>query len=316
MTSRERIRSIIAGRPADRHGFWLGNPHPDSLPAFHRYFGTSSLEELHLRLGSDFRWITPQYMDTTYRHPEGRGIFDVWKRKKSLGEAGPLAEAESVSDIERYAWPDPAFLDFTECLAVLRDAGPVYRASGFWMPFFHDVMDLYGVEEFLVKLHTRPDLIHATFQRVCGFYLEANARFFSLAGDEVDAFFFGNDFGTQRDLLIAPGAVRRVHSPLDQAVCRAGTGAQAAGDPPLVRVDPQDHRPPDRCRCRVSPSVAGPGRRHGCRVARGQLRRQGCVPGWGGYAGPSGARDSGGHRLGNPAAQECVRAPVDREPQP
>jgi uroporphyrinogen decarboxylase len=72
------------------------------------------------------------------------------------------------------------------------------------MPFFHDVMDLYGVEEFLVKLHTRPDLIHATFQRVCGFYLEANARFFSLAGHEVDAFFFGNDFGTQRDLLIAP----------------------------------------------------------------------------------------------------------------
>lgn len=204
MTGRERIRAIIAGRPADRHGFWLGNPHPDSLPAFHRYFGTSSLEDLHVLLGSDFRWITPQYMDTTYRHPDGQGIFDVWKRKKSLGEVGPLAEAETVSDIEQYAWPDPAYLDFTECLAVLRGTGPAYRASGFWMPFFHDVMDLYGVEEFLVRLHTRPDLIHATFNRVCGFYLEANARFFALAGDQVDAFFFGNDFGTQLDLLIAP----------------------------------------------------------------------------------------------------------------
>ncbi len=205
MTSRERIRAIIAGRQADRHGFWLGNPHPDSLASLHRYFGTSSLEELHTRLGSDFRWITPQYMETTYRHPGGQGIFDVWKRKKSLGEAGPLAQAETVGDLGSYEWPDPAYLDFHECLDVLRATGPVYRASGFWMPFFHDVMDLFGVEEFLVKLHTNPDVIHAAFGKVCGFYLEANRRFFSLAGDQVDAFFFGNDFGTQRDLLIAPG---------------------------------------------------------------------------------------------------------------
>lgn len=204
MTGRERIRAIIAGRPADRQGFWLGNPHPDSLPAFHSYFGTSTLEELHASLGSDFRWITPQYMETTYRHPLGEGLFDVWKKKKSLGEAGPLAQAESVAEIGRYAWPDPSYLDFTECLGVLRATGDFYRASGFWMPFFHDVMDLFGVEEFLVKLHTRPEVIHAALRSVCGFYLEANERFFALAGDEVDGLFFGNDFGTQRDLLIAP----------------------------------------------------------------------------------------------------------------
>jgi uroporphyrinogen decarboxylase len=170
----------------------------------HAHFGTSSLEELHAVLGSDFRWITPQYMETTYRHPEGQGIFDVWKRKKSLGDHGPLAGAEDVRDLDGYGWPDPGYLDFDECLRALRDAGPFYRAGGFWMPFFHDVMDLFGVEEFLVKLHTHPDLLHAVFGRVCGFYLEANARLYSVAASELDGFFFGNDFGTQRDLLIAP----------------------------------------------------------------------------------------------------------------
>jgi uroporphyrinogen decarboxylase len=42
------------------------------------------------------------------------------------------------------------------------------------------------------------------FERVCGFYLEANERFFRQAGTMVDGFFFGNDFGTQRDLFISP----------------------------------------------------------------------------------------------------------------
>ena len=36
------------------------------------------------------------------------------------------------------------------------------------------------------------------------FYLEANCRFFETAGDMVDGFFFGNDFGSQLDLLVGP----------------------------------------------------------------------------------------------------------------
>ena len=77
MTGRDRIRSIIARAPVDRCGFWLGNPHETTLPIYHRYFGTSTLEELHQTLGSDFRWLTPQYLATTYRHPQGKGLFDL-----------------------------------------------------------------------------------------------------------------------------------------------------------------------------------------------------------------------------------------------
>jgi hypothetical protein len=40
MDSRERIRTIISGKPADRVGFWLGNPHGDTWPIYHAYFGT------------------------------------------------------------------------------------------------------------------------------------------------------------------------------------------------------------------------------------------------------------------------------------
>jgi uroporphyrinogen decarboxylase len=205
MTSRERIRRIISGEPADRCGFWLGNPHDDTLPIYHRYFGTSSLEELQRKVGDDFRWITPLYIKSVYQHPEGKGIFDIWRYKKSLGEAGPLAECESIAEIEdAYDWPSLEYVNLTECLELLRNAGDYYRASGFWTPFFHDLMDLFGMEAYMTKMYTHPEVVHAVTDRVCQFYYEANNRLFERAGDLIDGFFFGNDFGTQRDLILAP----------------------------------------------------------------------------------------------------------------
>jgi uroporphyrinogen decarboxylase len=204
MTSRERIRSIVARQPSDRCGFWLGNPHDETLPIYHKYFGTTTLEELHQKLGSDFRWLTPQYLQTTYRHREGKGLFDLWKYKVSLGDAGPFADVETVDEVHLYDWPGLEYLDFTEGINVLSQAGEYYRASGFWMPFFHDVMDLFGMESLMMKMYTHPEVVHAAFEHVCGFYYEANERFYNLAADLIDGVFFGNDFGTQRDLLLSP----------------------------------------------------------------------------------------------------------------
>ncbi len=204
MNSRERIRSIIARTPADRCGFWLGNPHESTLPIYHAYFGTTSLEELHQKLGSDFRWLTPQYLETTYSHPEKKGLFDLWKFKVSLGDAGPFSEYESVDQVNSYDWPKLAYLDFTEQIEILRSTAEYYRASGFWMPFFHDVMDLFGMESLMMKMYTHPDVVHAAFNQVCGFYYEANERLYNQAGAMIDGLFFGNDFGTQRDLLLSP----------------------------------------------------------------------------------------------------------------
>jgi uroporphyrinogen decarboxylase len=204
MTSRALIRAIIDHQPVPRAGFWLGNPHPDTWPIYHQYFHTSSEEELHAHLGSDLRWISPQLISSTYQHPEGKGLFDARKHKKSLGEPGPLADCETAAEVYDYEWPNPNYLVHDECLGLLQSAGDVYRASGYWCPFFHDAMDLIGAEVMMMKMYTHPDVVHAVFERVCGFYLEANERFFRQAGTMVDGFFFGNDFGTQRDLFISP----------------------------------------------------------------------------------------------------------------
>ena len=202
MTKRERIRAIIARQPADRCGFWMGNPHADSWPGLHRYFGTRTENELRHKLGDDFAWITPSLEPNRgYHHPRGRQMFDLEMEKTHHGQAGPLANAETVADVDCYEWPNPDYQDFSACLEELRQAGDVYRASGMWTCFYHDIMDLFGMENYMVKMYTHPEVVEAVTDRVCGYYYEANERFFPQAAGWVDGFFFGNDFGTQRDLI-------------------------------------------------------------------------------------------------------------------
>lgn len=204
MNSRERICAIIAGESADRCGLWLGNPHADSWPAIHQYFGSNTEEEVRQKLGDDLRWICPQFFPDAYRDPDGHDMFDAGLNKKQHGQAGPLADCEDVKELESFSWPNPDYLSFDQCLATLRAAGDVYRASGFWACFYHNIMDLFGMENYMLKMYTHPEVVQAVTDRVCGFYYEANERFFVAAGEDMDGFFFGNDLGTQLDLICGP----------------------------------------------------------------------------------------------------------------
>jgi len=202
LNSRERIQTIIAGQTSDRYGFWLGNPHPDTWPIFHNYFGTKTEEELRLKLQDDFRWICPQFFASTYQHPQGKPMFDEGLHRD--GVTYPLAHAQTIEDVEAYDWPDPRFLHFDECIEALKNAGDFYRASGFWTCFYHNVMDLFGMENYMMNMYTNPAVVHAVTDKVCSFYYEANERFYEAAGTLMDGFFFGNDFGTQLDLICGP----------------------------------------------------------------------------------------------------------------
>lgn len=205
MNGRERVKAIIAGETADHCGFWLGYPHPDTWPALHAHFGTASEEELRVKLGDDFRWVCPHFYPESYQHPAGKAMFDLGLKKIAHGTAGPFAECESVEEVHAAEWPSVEYLHFERVIDDLKQTGPYYRASGFWTCFYHNIMDLFGMEAYMTKMYTHPDVVHAVTDHVCQFYHDANERFFDAAGDLVDGFFFGNDFGTQRDLICTVG---------------------------------------------------------------------------------------------------------------
>lgn len=203
MSKRNLIQRLIAGEPVERCGFWLGNPHPDTWPKLHAHFGTQTEEELRRKAQDDCRWICPQFYPNVYRDPSGRLLFDEGLDRVKHAHP-PLADCETLEEVEAYAWPDPDYLNFESCLRDLDNAGDVYRMSGFWTCFYHNISDLFGMQEYFLKMMTAPEVVQAVTDKVCGFYYEANERFFQAAGDRVDGFFFGNDFGTQQSLICGP----------------------------------------------------------------------------------------------------------------
>lgn len=204
MTSRERVRAIIRHEPADRVGFWLGNPHGDTWPIYYDYFGTTDQAAIRRLLGDDCLWVCPELFPGSYRHPAGKPMFGTGVKKTRHGAPGPFADCEDPAEVDDYEWPRAEYVDFTACLDALRNAGDLYRASGMWTPFYHNVMDLFGMENYLTKMYTHPEVVLAVTDRVCQFYYEANERYYALAGDLIDGYFFGNDFGTQLDLIVGP----------------------------------------------------------------------------------------------------------------
>jgi uroporphyrinogen decarboxylase len=205
MTSRrETIRAIIARQDVARCGFWLGNPHPDTWPILHQHFGTHGEEELRCRLGDDVRWICPQFYADAYQDPEGRALFDAGLDREKHGSMGPLTDCESLDQVEQFPWPNPQYLNFESCLRDLRGAGDVYRLSGLWTCYYHNVADLFGMEQYFIKMHSHPAVVQAVTDKVCEFYYEANERFFAAAGGLMDGYFFGNDLGSQSGLTCSP----------------------------------------------------------------------------------------------------------------
>lgn len=210
MTSRDRIRTIVGGRAADRCGFWLGMPHPDTWPIYLKHFGADSEEEVRRILGDEMRWISA---DSAYKDPGGRELFGMHRTGISENPVPVFRDTTDPKEVDSIEWPNPDYLDFSGVVEALRNAGDVYRASGMWSCFFHIIADFFGMEEYFVKMYTHPEVVDAVTERVCEFYLEANRRFFDAAGDEADAFFMGNDYGTQLDLIVSPEIIDRFIMP-------------------------------------------------------------------------------------------------------
>ena len=85
--------------------------------------------------------------------------------------------------------------------------------GGTWAPFFHDSMELSGMEKFFIDMCLNPRLVDYIIERCFEFYYELDRRAFEQNKGVVDMYFIGNDFGSQRALLLSPDMWRRFYKP-------------------------------------------------------------------------------------------------------
>jgi uroporphyrinogen decarboxylase len=234
MTGKERIEALFNRKPADRVGFWLGNPADETKEIYSKALGLGNMHdqiknetdlklrtgkafefeiELHTKFQSDFFWAYPGQDPQLYIHPEGKPMFDVYggKPQESLSQPGIFAECEDVKEVENFDWPNPDYLNYDQTVKTVEAAAKRGMSvfGGMWMPFFHIVADFFGMENYFIKMHTNPEVVEAVTEKVVDFYLEANRRCLDLISDKLTAQFFGNDLGSQLNLLISPDKFKK-----------------------------------------------------------------------------------------------------------
>ncbi len=215
MTSRERVLAAFEFAEVDKVPRWCG--------ASQEFWDKAKRElelddeALRIRFGDDFRRVIAPYVHPV-ELPEGvtcETPFGIGRTGIGYGQpiAHPLSQA-TLKDIEEYPWPDPADIDVSQIKAQAQSwKGEYAMLGGDWSPFWHDAIDLAGMENLYLMMYDAPEVVDAMLGKIVDFYAESSQRIFDAAADEIDIFFMGNDFGSQTGPLMGVEHFRRFMLP-------------------------------------------------------------------------------------------------------
>ena len=231
MTSRERVLTTFAHEEPDRVPRWCGAS-PEFIAKAKRHLGITDTEQLFVRFGDDFRRVYARYAGPKEFSPDGalsagatyRTPFGVEREGFGYGmpTGHPLADA-TLKQIHDFSWPDPKWMDVSEIRIEALAWNRQYAIlGGDWSPFWHDAIDLLGMENLLCKMKDEPELVDALLAHLVEYYAGVSRRIFDAAAEVIDILFIGNDFGSQTGPLIGEATFRRFISPHLQRLARLG----------------------------------------------------------------------------------------------
>ena len=205
MTSKERVLAAFEHQEPDRVPAWCGA----SVEFWTKAKLALNLDDegVRRRFGDDFRRIWPR----TIGEHTGRTPFGIHRAGYGYGQPldHPLAEA-TLKDVAAYPWPNPAAMDVFRMRAEADIyAGQYAILGGAWSPFWHDAIDLFGMEQLYLNMYDEPALVDAVLTRIVDYYIAVSRAIFDAAGRSIDIFFIGNDFGGQTGPLLGEALFRR-----------------------------------------------------------------------------------------------------------
>ena len=215
MTERERVMAAIDHRTPDRCPVFLGRV--DDIAVWQKAFGVNTGDELRGYFGCDIRktdysgarmlepgktiWGSTDNYDAGYGSP--RGGF-------------PLMGVSTVKEVDAYRWPTPDIFDYDLLCARTQAIDPRFAkilTLGF-LPPFNTLMDLFGMEDALVMLYDAPEVIEAALAQIEHFLYGSMKQLLDRAAGYADFFWLGDDFSTQRGMMLSPNSWRQFLKPV------------------------------------------------------------------------------------------------------
>lgn len=212
MNCRQRVLAAFGHEEPDRVPTWCGA----SVEFWEKAKRELKLDDegLRCRFGDDFRRVCARYCGPTLELlPQATTITVFGIQRNGLGYGQPLTHPladATLDDIHDYPWPDANWTDVAHVRAEAKAyAGQYTILGGDWSPFWHDLIDLLGMEKMYYLMYDQPALIDAILEHVVDYYAASSQRIFEAAGQSIDIFFIGNDFGSQQGPLLSEPMFRR-----------------------------------------------------------------------------------------------------------
>jgi uroporphyrinogen decarboxylase len=234
MSPKERVQLALTHQPIDYVPTQI-NYTEKMVEKICTYFGVTA-EELPFFFGNHLLRVDLDYEKRF--NEDGTLIFDWWGVGFDADEEGyfpainPLAD---VKELDTYPWPDPhdpkLLNKATENITA--DGGQHFVCPNFGFALFERAWSLRGFDTFLVDLVLDIGFAEELLDRIAEIQLVLISLFIELG---VDGGYFGDDYGTQKNMLFSPKTWRSLIKP---RLARLFAPFQEAGLPVLMHSDGQ-----------------------------------------------------------------------------
>ncbi|MBI9016906.1 MAG: uroporphyrinogen-III decarboxylase [Phycisphaerae bacterium] len=213
----------------------LNHQQPDRVPMFYRdvpEVRTRLLKDLNIanfdalleHFEIDFRWVQPAYIGPKLESDNPNFKKDIWGveyKFVSFSKTGgywevssnPLADITDPAALKNFPWPKTDWYDFDIIPELCKkyDDYAIMTCPGIASPsiFQSPIQTLIGEERSFMALMLEPDFIDTLIEHILEFQLAYIEKFFKAANGRIDFFRIGDDYGTQRGLLMSPRVWRK-----------------------------------------------------------------------------------------------------------
>ena len=212
MNARDRILTAIHHDPVDHFptDFWAT---PEVWEKLFQYFSSTDRMEVYNYLGIDgIIAISPEYIgpellvENSIRYNEWGMGFKEQKYASGKYEEQviyPLAEAETIDDLEAFPWPSPDWYDYSSIYEKVVQFPDRAIEVGYTAVFYYHNL-LRGLARSLMDVIEKPDFTAHLIKHISDFFTEYHRHCFDAGQGKIDITQVTDDFGAQTGLLISP----------------------------------------------------------------------------------------------------------------
>ena len=213
MTSKERVRSAIRHQVPDRVPCFMKCV-AETSEKLQKHLGLPSYDAVLDQLDIDIRCVDVPYIGPELpriAHADGSVETGHWlgHRSKKFWNGmeynshvtfHPLAEMETVEELEAWNWPNPDHFDY-EAFKKICDRYPDRALRIGWPGVYQVAGHLAGEEKIFMDMAANAEFAQRLFDKLVDFEVEYYGRMFEAADGRLDMLCVCDDYGTQNGML-------------------------------------------------------------------------------------------------------------------